>query len=126
MKKTDIGLIIMVAIFAFALMLLNAKQLTSGVVQSYEVVIRVDGELYKTYSLEEEAEIHVDTEYGFNVIFISNREVAMTDADCKDQICINTKSIKRPGQSIVCLPHRVSVEILGATLEESEVDEISQ
>ena len=33
--------------------------------------------------------------------------------DCRDKICVNTGKISRAGQSIVCLPARVSVAVVG-------------
>ena len=37
----------------------------------------------------------------------------MEDADCPDKVCVKTGKIKSPGQTVVCLPHRVVIEITG-------------
>ena len=37
----------------------------------------------------------------------------MEDADCPDKVCVKTGKIKKPGQTIVCLPHRTVIEITG-------------
>ncbi len=50
---------------------------------------------------------------GSNVIAIKDGCVYMKEADCKNKICVNTGKINSPGQSIVCLPNRIIVEITG-------------
>ena len=35
----------------------------------------------------------------------------MKDADCPDKICINMGTIRKKGQTIICLPHKLVVEI---------------
>ena len=44
----------------------------------------------------------------------------MKEADCPDQICVRHKAISKSGESIVCLPHKVVVEI--SSEEEQDVD----
>ena len=46
----------------------------------------------------------------------------MTDADCPDKLCVKTGRISKTGETIVCLPHRVVVEIIGAAADDSGVD----
>ena len=125
MKKTDIGLIVAVVIFAAAVLFINTQLLVkegSGNV----VEVRVDGVIYGTYPLYEDQRIHIDLTEGYNEVLIQDGQAVMIEADCNDLICLKTKAIDRPGQSIICLPHRVSVEILGSMQEESDIDEISQ
>ncbi len=75
------------------------------------VEIRVDGELRETCPLSADRVIRVDTDYGSNEITIADGEAAVTRADCSNQVCVQTGSIRSPGQLIVCLPHHLSVEI---------------
>ena len=42
---------------------------------------------------------------------IENGEAYMKYADCPDGVCKSTGRIKYNGQSIICLPNRVSVMI---------------
>ena len=68
----------------------------------------MDNELYGTYSLWEEQEIAVgDT----NICSIQNGEVRMISADCPDQICVHSNPIFKKGESIICMPNRVVLEI---------------
>ena len=40
--------------------------------------------------------------------------VAVTSSDCPTQDCVHTGRISRAGQSIVCLPAQVAVQLVGA------------
>ena len=40
--------------------------------------------------------------------------VAVTSSDCPTQDCVHTGRISRAGQSIVCLPAQVTVQLVGA------------
>ena len=35
----------------------------------------------------------------------------MIEADCPDRLCVKQKAICKNGETIVCLPHKVVVEI---------------
>ena len=52
---------------------------------------------------------------GTNHIVIQDNAVYMSDADCPDKLCVHTGTIHKTGETIVCLPHRVVVEITGTT-----------
>lgn len=43
-------------------------------------------------------------------------------SDCPTQDCVHTGVISRSGQSIVCLPARVVIQLTGGAAEESAVD----
>lgn len=46
-----------------------------------------------------------------NTVVIKNGAVKMEKADCKNQICVKTGEIRKKGESIICLPGRVTAEI---------------
>lgn len=46
-----------------------------------------------------------------NLLFISNGEADMLEADCRDRICVDMKPISHIGEAIVCLPHGVIVSV---------------
>lgn len=83
------------------------------------VRITVDGQVYGEYPLDEDREIPV---YDTNVCVIKNGTVCMKSADCPDQICVNTKPIHSRAASIICLPNKVSVEIVGGNADTEEPD----
>lgn len=46
-------------------------------------------------------------------VLLEPGQVSIVHSDCPDQICVNTGTLTRPGQSAVCLPARVAVRIVG-------------
>lgn len=46
-----------------------------------------------------------------NTVKIENGVVFMKSADCKNQICVKTGKISKSGETIICLPNKVIVEI---------------
>lgn len=91
-----------------------------------EVQIWQDKALVGTYPLDasQPVTLPLDSTYGHNVLVIENGAVRMTKSDCPDQVCVRTGAIDKPGQTIVCLPNRVVIEISGS--KESPIDDISQ
>ncbi len=86
------------------------------------VAIYVDGELYRTLPLATDASVTIKTDYGENTISVKNGTVSVTESDCPNGQCMSGK-IERCGQSIVCLPHRLSV-IIESDRKKNETDVI--
>lgn len=121
MKKFDI--IIAVVIIAAAAVLYFGGVL-SPKEKGAVAVIYVDGEEYKRLPLDTDAEVRVETKYGLNVITIKDGYADCVDADCKDKLCVSQKKINKVNQTIVCLPHKLVVEIEGA--DASKIDSVSE
>lgn len=83
--------------------------------QGETVIIKVDGTVVKQLALNSDTELDI-TGYqgGINHIVIQDHTVYMSYADCPDVLCVHTGKISKTGETIVCLPHRVVVEIIGA------------
>lgn len=47
----------------------------------------------------------------WNEIQATGQTVRITSADCNDQVCVRRGKISKPGQTIVCLPHKLLIEI---------------
>ena len=73
-----------------------------------------NGKEFGTYPLEEDAEIEIVTEGHRNVVIIQDGIVHMDYSNCKNQICVHTGEISDKGETIVCLPNYVIVEIIGS------------
>ncbi len=56
-------------------------------------------------------------------IILTDKEVWVEESDCPTQDCVHTGHISRSGQSIVCLPARVTVRLVGGT-GEPDVDAV--
>jgi len=51
------------------------------------------------------------TDSGKNVLVIENGEASIKSATCPDKICVSHRKISKSGETIVCLPNKVVVEI---------------
>lgn len=126
MKKTDIILIVVLAAVALGslgiMRLIQARAAESADVIEAEIV--VEGELYKTVNLSVPQVIEIQTEKGYNFLKIEDDRILMFEADCRDQVCVNTAPADQPGDTIVCLPHEVVVQIKGTA--EGGLDAIAQ
>lgn len=122
MKKRDI--IAAATVLAIAFLVWAVGRFTRE--EPKELLITVAGETYGFYSLEKNQKIEIN---NGNICEIKDGYVSMIQADCPDQICVHTAKISEAGGSIVCLPHKVVLEITGETdgkgKKEPEVDSIS-
>lgn len=74
-------------------------------------VITVDGETFGQYKLSDEQDIVIKTEHGENFAQIKDGKITVTAADCPDHYCVDHVAIDSVGETIVCLPHRMIIEI---------------
>ena len=82
-----------------------------------EAVLRIyqNGELRGEYDLSQPQTLPVKEEdYGYNLVMIEDGTVRITDADCPDQLCMKQRSISKNGESIICLPHKLIIQITGS------------
>lgn len=80
-----------------------------------KVSVKVDGRVVYSDTLTKDTELNVEGfEGGYNHVVINGGKVSVTDADCPDKVCINSGEIEKNGQTIVCMPHRMVVEIEGS------------
>lgn len=89
--------------------------------------ITVDGELFKTVDLtEEEQIIEIKTDHGLNILKVHDYGIEMIEADCPDKVCLTFGFVNKNNQSIVCLPHKVLVEVEGASegVNQDEADAV--
>ena len=98
---------------------------------SYEgdiVIVKVDGTVVKELPLNQDDEFTVPGYHGgINSIIIRNGSVLASDADCPDKLCVKTGKINRAGETIVCLPHRVVVEIKSNSVSDNDnIDSVVQ
>ena len=78
----------------------------------YNVEVRVDGKVVKELPLDKDTSYVCETYMGVNTVLIEGGEVHVTDADCPDKICEDYKPISKVGEAIICLPHKLVVEVV--------------
>ncbi len=77
------------------------------------VQVRISGEVVKNFSLDQDTEYQITgKDGGTNLLKIHGGKAWIEEADCPDGLCKNMGKISSSGQSVVCLPHEVVVEIV--------------
>lgn len=77
------------------------------------LIYTVEGVSCEWYDAEPDLSSTVPEGISYNLLSVSSSGVSMEAADCRDQICVHHIPIMREGESIICLPHRLAVEIRG-------------
>ena len=143
-RKADIILFIVLVVIglaASAALTLSHGEAGSGA----KVVIESGGDLYARYPLTEDRTVVVpapkqkasdalaadpsdeaSAQYDYyNVVVISGGTVSVTEASCKNQVCVKHGAVTRPGESIVCLPNRLVVRIEDGSEEGGGYDSVT-
>lgn len=103
MKKGDfviISTVTAVTILSIILIFAFSKQ-------GSRVVIKQNNEIIYNESIYIDKTVNAKA----NTVVIKNGEVYISDAECKNQICVKSGKISKKGESIICLPNKVTVEI---------------
>ncbi len=99
-----IGFILIIALSVFLILRLNSET-------GETVKISVNGKEKYSFSLSENTKQIIETEWGKNTVEIKDGSAMVISADCPDKICENHREISMVGETIVCLPHKLVVEI---------------
>lgn len=111
MKKGDIIVLAIVCVITIGVLLFNGYRTQND--DPIIVEVRIDGEVVDSFSIEEDIEKVYESDFGMNRITIANQVVSVSDADCRDQICVDTKHGTNNGDAIVCVPNRFTIELIG-------------
>ncbi len=102
-----LGGVLFVGIFLGLFLLLAGK--AGG-----QVEIRVAGEVVKTLPLDKDCTYLIDgAAGGTNRLVIQDGQAWLEEASCPDELCIHMGKIRQTGQSIICLPNQVVIEVIG-------------
>lgn len=108
-KKADIILAAALIIAGLAMSYILSFGRTAG----SELIITCDGEKFASYFLDENREIVIDRNDHINKVTINNGVVSMSFSDCHGQDCVHQGEISKSGETIICLPNKVVLEIEG-------------
>jgi hypothetical protein len=117
LTKSDLILIFLVLGMAGLLFVLRGYGKKDG-----KAILLATAEKIRFISLDEECFIEVDGPLGVTRIEIRSQMVKVVSSPCRGKDCIKMGWIKREGETILCIPNRVKVSILG----ETKLDSISR
>lgn len=100
-----IGIFVLAGIFYFSGILgINGK--------GDKVTVYLNGEEYGYMDLANNDELIIENGKHKNVIEVEDGQVYMKEANCRDELCIRQGKISMGGQTVVCLPNKVVVEVI--------------
>ena len=108
--KNDIILAVVIVLIAAAGLLLFVFNREQG----STVSVKIDGTQIASYPLGENREIPIktgDNDEHINVLVIKDGKASISEADCPDKICVETRAVSYVGETVVCLPHKLVIEI---------------
>ena len=106
--KLNVGVI--VAIVMVALVAYAATSVLGGGDARTAVIQDADGETH-TMSLACDGTLTVNSSAGMNTIEVHAGKVRVVEADCPNQDCVEQGWVSKPGQQIICLPHKLVVTV---------------
>jgi len=126
LKIGDIFIYILLVVFA-AIGFIGMKSMVGVEGKSRVVLVLLDGQEVEEIRISpdmEKKEIRIDTGNGtYNIVSIDGDGVRVVEASCSDKLCIKQGNIDSPGQSIVCLPNKLVIKIIGDN--NSPIDDIT-
>lgn len=109
-KKYRLDIIIIAAILIISLSVLLIVTLTKEV--GSIALVEVNGTVVGEYPLDEDGEFSLNG--GTNVLVITGGVAYMSYSNCPDHTCERTGKIQYVGETIICLPNRISITIKGS------------
>lgn len=111
--RNDIILVAVIVIIAATGLMLWWFSRAEGV----SVAVKINGVQTAVYPLSEDREVVIttgDNQEHRNVLVIKDGKAFISEADCPDSICVKTRAASYVGETIVCLPHKLVIEITAA------------
>ena len=110
MKKFDLYILLAVLVVTAGLFFMfNARS-----TDDREVVISLKGQEYARVAMDgKEHVFEIQTELGYNKVIVDEHGVHIEEADCPDHDCVTVGVISKVGQSVICAPHYLVIEIIG-------------
>ena len=121
-KKMDIVIIVLLLIISFTPHLIFFKTSQKSSKNNY-VIIQVDGKIHKKIGLsnvKKSEKVNLNLPNGKNTLLIKNNSIQMDSANCNDALCVKQGNISKVGQTIICLPHKLIIEIKGDELDSKD------
>ena len=130
-RRGDVIIVLMLMLASFIPLGIFTYRQAQAENLTLQAVVKVDGETVKVFDLVDDGEtetyVYVDDHGHENVIVRTGTSVDMIEANCSDQVCVRMNAIEHVGETILCLPHRLLVEVTSyqAVEPHDDIDVIS-
>lgn len=109
MTRVDAGLLLMALLFVAGLYAVLWQPGGAG----SEAQVTVDGDVVETLNLHRDGEHAVTGRLGITRLEVADGRVRVTESPGARQLCVRDGWLEGAGDSTICLPNRVVVEITG-------------
>jgi hypothetical protein len=113
LKKTKFWVLLFAALFLLGCGAFLLLKNSGG--SGHTAEIWQDGTLIRTIDLDAVAapyDFEVTGEWGVNTVHVEHGAISVTAADCPDQICVEQGAISTGAVPIVCMPHKLVIDIV--------------
>ncbi len=111
MKKNDI-ILLAVLLIAAAAAFAGISVYSHISTKEPQAVVYLDGEEWGRYPLSEDITVEIRQEdKSYNILQIQGGKAEITEASCPDKVCVNHRPVAGQGESLICLPNKMVVEI---------------
>lgn len=113
MKPYDYLIILVLIIGSFLPIILFQSHAQSQTGARY-AIIRINGKEVDRFDLDKQASLektYYPAEGQYNIIEIDNGRIRVKEDNSPDQIAVKTGWIAKNGQTSICLPHKLVIEI---------------
>ena len=77
--------------------------------------IRQGERIFATLSLDQTRSLEVQGPLGVSKVTLEHGKVRFAQSPCNNQYCVHQGWLDKAGQVAVCLPNRISIELLGSS-----------
>ena len=110
-SKYRIDIIVIVSLLFISLIFVLVLNFTKK--EGAYVEVTIDGETVGKYPLSVDASIPLNG--GTNILTIKDGSAYMSYSNCPDHTCEHTGCVKHVGQTIICLPNRLTITVIGTS-----------
>ena len=113
-------IVLLIVLGASSLFIVSLFQAQGETVQIFQ-----NNEIKFQFNLNEEKRFVIENQSGFIQIFIEDKKVWVNDSSCSAKICKKMGKISKTGQTIVCVPNKIFIQIVGKN-KDKYIDAITQ
>jgi len=88
-------------------------------------LVRIHGKLNETVDLAHDRLVQISVPPGKMIAEVKNHRIRVKESNCLNKICVMSGWINRPGQSLICVPNDVVIQISSSGSSGTAVDAVT-
>jgi hypothetical protein len=111
-SRSDYLLVFFILAFSFASIYFHLQRGSMDSVDSAKALVTEDQKQIAELDLNQDQKVDLKTINNPVTLEIRQKKIRMLHSRCPKHICMNTGWISRKGQTIICLPNKIIIEII--------------